>query len=86
MRHKIYPAARRRIIEIWHYTDKTWGEKQADNYVRGLHQAIEKAPTFLCSLAFDGVACGNGRGGIKRFYSYMPEIWGHRTLLAVCSQ
>jgi len=21
----------------------TWGEKQADNYVRGLHQAIEKA-------------------------------------------
>ena len=24
MRHKIYPAARRRIIEIWQYTDKTW--------------------------------------------------------------
>jgi hypothetical protein len=22
MRHKIYPAARRRIIEIWHYTDR----------------------------------------------------------------
>ena len=43
MRHKIYPPARRRIIEIWHYTDKTWGEKQADNYVRGLHQAIENA-------------------------------------------
>ncbi len=43
MRHKIYPAARRRIIEIWHYTDMTWGEKQADNYVRGLHHAIEKA-------------------------------------------
>ena len=42
MRHKIYPAARRRIIKIWHYTDKTWGEKQADNYVRGLYQAIEK--------------------------------------------
>ena len=43
MRHKIYAAARRRIIEIWHYTDKAWGEKQADKYVRGQYQAIEKA-------------------------------------------
>ena len=43
MRHKIYPAARRRIIEIWQYTNKTWGEKQADNYVRGLYNAVEKA-------------------------------------------
>ena len=43
MRHKIYPVARRRIIEIWHYTDKTWGEEQADKYVRGLYEAIEKA-------------------------------------------
>ena len=40
---KIYPDARRRIIEIWHYTDKTWGEKQADKYVRDLYEAIEKA-------------------------------------------
>ena len=43
MRHKIYPTARRSIVEIWHYTDKTWGEKQADAYVRGLYEAIEKA-------------------------------------------
>jgi plasmid stabilization system protein ParE len=43
MRHKIYPAARRRIIEIWHYTDKNWGEKQADKYVRDRYKAIEEA-------------------------------------------
>ena len=43
MRHKIYPNARRRIIDIWHYTDKTWGEEQADLYVQGLYKAIEKA-------------------------------------------
>ena len=43
MQLKIFPAARRRIIEIWHYTDKAWGEKQADKYVRGLHKAIEEA-------------------------------------------
>ena len=30
MRLKIYPVARRRIIEIWQYTDDAWGEKQAD--------------------------------------------------------
>jgi plasmid stabilization system protein ParE len=43
MQYKIFPAARRRLIEIWHYTDKTWGEKQADKYIRGLYRAIEKA-------------------------------------------
>lgn len=42
MPHKIYPVARRRIIEIWHYTDKTWGEKQADKYVRGLYESIDE--------------------------------------------
>ena len=42
MLHKIYPAARRRIIDIWHYTDKTWGDKQADKYVRGLYKAIDE--------------------------------------------
>jgi hypothetical protein len=40
MQHKIYPAAHRRIIEIWHYTDKVWGEKQADKYIHGLYKAI----------------------------------------------
>ena len=43
MQHKIYSTARRRIIEIWHYTDETWGEKQADEYIRGLYQAIDNA-------------------------------------------
>ena len=43
MQHKIYPAARRRVIEIWHYKDNTWGEKQADKYIRGLYRAIEEA-------------------------------------------
>ncbi len=43
MHHKIYPAARRRIIEIWQYTDRTWGGKMADKYVRGLYKVIEEA-------------------------------------------
>jgi len=43
MHPKIYPDARRRIVEIWHYTDKIWGEEQADRYIRGIYKAIEKA-------------------------------------------
>lgn len=45
MRHKIFPAARRRLIEIWRYTDKTRGEKQANKYIRGLYKAIEETAT-----------------------------------------
>ncbi|WP_395746392.1 type II toxin-antitoxin system RelE/ParE family toxin [Prosthecobacter sp.] len=38
---KIYPAAQERILEIWDYTEKKWGEKQADTYVRELVAEIE---------------------------------------------
>ncbi len=40
---KIYPAARERILDIWAYTEKTWGADQADKYVRGLVGAINAA-------------------------------------------
>jgi toxin ParE1/3/4 len=40
MATKILPAARARILEIWEYTEKKWGEAQADGYVRGLVDAI----------------------------------------------
>jgi len=43
MRHRIYPVARRRLIEIWRYTDRIWEEKLADQYTHGLYRAIEKA-------------------------------------------
>ncbi len=40
MAAKIYPAAKERILEIWDYTERTWGEDQANTYVRELVQAI----------------------------------------------
>ena len=43
MYHKIYLEARRRLIDIWHYTDKTWGEEQAGRYIHGIYKSIEKA-------------------------------------------
>ena len=27
--------------DIWSYTYKTWGEKQAENYIKGLHQHLK---------------------------------------------
>jgi toxin ParE1/3/4 len=45
MAAKILPAARARIFEIWDYTEKKWGEDQADNYVRGLIDAITDLPS-----------------------------------------
>jgi len=41
---KILPAARARILEIWDYTEKKWGEGQADGYVRGLVDGINCLP------------------------------------------
>ncbi|MFZ4766107.1 MAG: type II toxin-antitoxin system RelE/ParE family toxin [Roseimicrobium sp.] len=41
MSAKIYPAARERILEVWEYTERVWGEEQADKYVRELVAAID---------------------------------------------
>jgi toxin ParE1/3/4 len=43
MAAKIYQAAKERILEIWDYTERTWGEDQADKYVRGLVEAANSA-------------------------------------------
>ena len=39
---KIYRAAQARLTEIWDYTEQTWGEKQADAYVRSLVAAVNQ--------------------------------------------
>ena len=38
---RIFKAARARLIEVWDYSERTWGVAQADKYVRGLVAAIE---------------------------------------------
>lgn len=40
---KIYRAAQSRLLEIWDYTERTWGVKQADAYIRSLVAAITQA-------------------------------------------
>ncbi|HEY9250299.1 MAG TPA: type II toxin-antitoxin system RelE/ParE family toxin [Rariglobus sp.] len=41
---KIYRAAQSRLLEVWNYTEATWGEEQADAYVRELVEAAHRLP------------------------------------------
>lgn len=42
MQIKIYKTAKKQIIQIWHYTKEKWGEEQANRYVTGLYEFLEK--------------------------------------------
>jgi toxin ParE1/3/4 len=37
MRCKLSPTAKAHLIQIWRYTEQTWGEDQADRYIDGLY-------------------------------------------------
>ena len=43
MAARIYPAAKKQILEIWGYTARAWSEDQADKYIRELVAAIHAA-------------------------------------------
>jgi len=40
--YRFYPRADQQQDDIWDYTLDTWGEAQAEKYIRDLHQHIEK--------------------------------------------
>ncbi|MFT5465540.1 MAG: toxin ParE1/3/4 [Verrucomicrobiales bacterium] len=42
MPHRIYPSARERILQIWEYSDRKWGEEQANRYIEGLIGRIDE--------------------------------------------
>jgi len=42
MKYKIYKNAQTQLIKIWQFTEKNWGEDQANNYIYGFYQDIEK--------------------------------------------
>jgi plasmid stabilization system protein ParE len=41
-KYLFYPAADKAQDGIWHYTRKTWGEAQAEKYIRGLHNHLQE--------------------------------------------
>lgn len=44
MQVKFHPLAEARLLEIWDYTEKTWGEVQADLYIGELLGAANAIP------------------------------------------
>lgn len=43
MKYRIYPAAKDRLVEIWHYTAKHWINDQAGTYLRGIEETVKNA-------------------------------------------
>jgi plasmid stabilization system protein ParE len=41
-RYLFYPAADAAQDQIWRYTVETWGRRQAEKYIRGLHAFLAK--------------------------------------------
>jgi toxin ParE1/3/4 len=62
-RYVLSPRARRDIDEIWDYTAKLWGAKQAENYLRQLQAAIK----LIAANPALGRSCDNVRRGYRKF-------------------
>lgn len=45
MGYKLYAKARKQLMQIWTYSYKNWGEKQADDYLEGLYKRFENLQT-----------------------------------------
>ncbi len=42
---KLTPLAKTDLIDIWNYTDNTWGTNQADQYLKTIEQHLGKLVT-----------------------------------------
>lgn len=56
------PAAQADLGEIWDYTCERWGDSQAENYVRDIQRAIERA----AHNPLIGRPCDEVRKGYRR--------------------
>lgn len=57
--------AEKDLIDIWRYTETTWGEQQADFYL----DQIEQHLVMLCKDVSIGKDCGHIREGYRSFKS-----------------
>jgi len=77
---KIHPAARERLLQIWDYTDRQWGEQQADEYVNGLVAFAQALPSHRARWR---PMRGRGFAGIwfirhQHHYLFFRELSGGR--------
>jgi toxin ParE1/3/4 len=62
-RYTLSPRAEADLDEIWDYTVKTWGEKQAEDYIRLLVGAIET----VADSPRRGRPCSEARKGYFKY-------------------
>jgi toxin ParE1/3/4 len=46
IRLRIAPRALNDLASIWTYTDETWGQQRADDYIAAIHHSIGRLCTF----------------------------------------
>jgi toxin ParE1/3/4 len=59
---KLRPKARQDLADIWRYTLKTWGEVQADTYIRDLNRAFHA----LAEQPYMGTDCEFIKSGYRK--------------------
>lgn len=59
------PEAKKHLVEIWDYSERLWGERQADEYLRALEVAAAEAAA--------------GRKHIRRCDEILPGLLAART-------
>ena len=74
-RYVLSPQAEADLGEIWDFTVKTWGEKQAEDYIRLLVGAIEA----VAEHPRRGRPCDEVRKGYRRYLAGSHIIFFRKT-------
>jgi toxin ParE1/3/4 len=73
-RYILSPRARADLDEIWDFTVRTWGEQQAEDYIRLLVGAIET----VAETPRRGRACDEIRKGYRKYLAGSHMIFFRR--------
>jgi toxin ParE1/3/4 len=86
-RYRLTPAARRDIESIWDYTVDHWGTRQAENYLRTIQAAIERAASDpLLGRSRDAIRVGYRSYSVDSHLVFYVPRSGHIDVIRVLHQ
>lgn len=73
---RIFPAARDRLLDIWDYTAESWGDQQADAYVRRIVDRLDQAShqRHLWRVVSDKSLVGVYFLRVEHHYAFFREL------------
>jgi toxin ParE1/3/4 len=87
MKLRFHPSADRSLDEIWQHTVEQWGSAQAEQYIRGLFEALEQARAHryqwrpVRAQGFAGVYCLRYRHHLVFFRELKDGMLGVLSIL-----